>query len=443
MAPRSAKAASTAGVKNQTLVIDNGAFTIKAGVVASSPTIEDCKVIPNCIAKDSVKKVWVGSQLDQCKDFGEMAFRRPVEKGYLVNWEAERAIWGHSFLAENAVAKCDPHETNLLLTEAPNCPQALQTNTDQIIFEEFEYASYCRTLAPTLNAYNDIPSLFGGPSSGDSSQGPAECLLVVDSGYSHTTVTPLINGHPVQQAIRRLDIGGKFLTNYLKEQLSIRAFYAMDETWIVNEIKEATSFVSDNFSRDLERTWKGGKTDRRSMDPSLLVDYVLPDFESTFRGVVRPYDHTTPKMNSRAPVTSASRDKIVTLGNERFAAPELLFNPSDVGMKEAGLPAVIIESVNALPLGLRPSMFANTIVVGGNALIPGFLERLRREVRELTPSEYDVRIASPEDPIRSTWLGGARLAAQHQNLANILVTRKEYLEHGASWLLRRFATHGP
>lgn len=43
-------------------------------------------------------------------------------------------------------SQCDPHETNLVLTEAPNCPQALQTNCDQIIFEEFEFASYCRHL---------------------------------------------------------------------------------------------------------------------------------------------------------------------------------------------------------------------------------------------------------------------------------------------------------
>jgi len=38
--------------------------------------------------------------------------------------------------------QCDPHETNLILTEAPNVFPALQTNCDQIVFEEFEFASY-------------------------------------------------------------------------------------------------------------------------------------------------------------------------------------------------------------------------------------------------------------------------------------------------------------
>jgi actin-related protein 6 len=41
-------------------------------------------------------------------------------------------------------SQCDPRETNLILTEAPNAPAALQTNCDQMIFEEFEFASYYR-----------------------------------------------------------------------------------------------------------------------------------------------------------------------------------------------------------------------------------------------------------------------------------------------------------
>lgn len=42
--------------------------------------------------------------------------------------------------------KCDPQTTNLILTEAPNTPVSLQTNCDQVIFEEYEFASYSRCL---------------------------------------------------------------------------------------------------------------------------------------------------------------------------------------------------------------------------------------------------------------------------------------------------------
>jgi actin-related protein 6 len=66
---------------------------------------------------------------------------------------------------------------------------------------------------------------------------PAEIILLIDSGYSHTTVTPLIQGRPLQSAIRRLDIGGKLLTNHLTRLLSLRQYDMRNDTYLVNEIK--------------------------------------------------------------------------------------------------------------------------------------------------------------------------------------------------------------
>jgi len=85
------------------LIIDNGAYTMKAGFATAAPSLEDCQVIPNCLAKDRGKRVWIGNQLSKCSDFGEIASRRPVEKGFLVNWEAEKAIWDNTFIDKGAL----------------------------------------------------------------------------------------------------------------------------------------------------------------------------------------------------------------------------------------------------------------------------------------------------------------------------------------------------
>ena len=89
----------------QTLVVDNGAYAIKAGFVSESPKLNDCRVIPNCVARDRGKKIWIGEQLERCTDFGEIVLRRPVEKGYLVNWEAEKMIWENAFFDQGAKLK--------------------------------------------------------------------------------------------------------------------------------------------------------------------------------------------------------------------------------------------------------------------------------------------------------------------------------------------------
>lgn len=98
--------ADGASLPDRTLIIDNGAFSMKAGFATPSPELDkDCHVLQNCLARGRDKRVWVGGQLDNCKDFGEMAFRRPVEKGYLVNWEVEKEIWDSTFFDKSARLK--------------------------------------------------------------------------------------------------------------------------------------------------------------------------------------------------------------------------------------------------------------------------------------------------------------------------------------------------
>ncbi|MCJ1281372.1 Actin- protein 6 [Xylographa opegraphella] len=444
--PRQSKAVERI-LPERTLVVDNGAYTIKAGFANSLPNPDtDCHVIPNFIAKSRDNRIWIGAQMEECSDYGDMGFRRPIQKGFLVNWEAEREIWEKTFLAKDAKVKCDPHDTSLLLTEAPNCPVALQSNCDQMVFEEFEFAAYRRCVGPSLNAFNDIGILVEDPPRTiDLDFLPVECVLVIDSGYSHTTVTPVYKGRPIQQAIRRLEMGSKVLTNYMKEMLSVRQMDVRDETHLINQMKEDTCFVSSNFRNDLESIGKGPlaagrKAPRREED--IVVDFVLPDYSTRMRGEVRPHDPTTMPMRTKVgAVTNADgvKEYIMALGNERFAVPELLFNPGDIGMKQAGLPETVMQSMSGLPPGLWPSMLSNILVIGGNAKFDGFLARLSSEIRQLAPAECPVRVAIAPDPIKSTWLGGARLAGNKIALKDVLVTRQEYQEYGSAWLLKRFA----
>lgn len=50
----------------------------------------------------------------------------------------------------------------------------------------------------------------------------ARCGVVVDVGFSFTHVVPFFDGAPLMNAARRINVGGKALTNYLKELVSYR-----------------------------------------------------------------------------------------------------------------------------------------------------------------------------------------------------------------------------
>jgi actin-related protein 6 len=216
----------------------------------------------------------------------------------------------------------------------------------------------------------------------------------------------------------------------------------MDETYLLNEIKEAVAFVAPStqqFSKDLDRTWKGRLGDQRTLDPSIVVDYVLPDYEQSIHGYARPHDPVKSRQRRGLQPLQGPREDLLPLGNERFAVPELLFSPTDIGIQEAGLPEAIMQSLGTLPDALKMGMLANVVVVGGNSLIPGFMDRLEYELRALVPPEYLLNLERAEDPIKHTWLGAARVASQPDLLKQVLVSRAEYNEWGSTILGRKFA----
>ncbi len=50
----------------------------------------------------------------------------------------------------------------------------------------------------------------------------AQCALVVDAGFSFTHALPFFDGQLLGGGVRRINLGGKALTNYFKELVSYR-----------------------------------------------------------------------------------------------------------------------------------------------------------------------------------------------------------------------------
>jgi actin-related protein 6 len=290
----------------------------------------------------------------------------------------------------------------------------------------------------------------------------------------------MYEGIPIQRGIRRIDLGGKHLTNLLKEIISVRYYDLHQDAKIVNDIKEDVCFVSLNMHNDMDLSWKGDLSRRRKKgmklpisepifgrdedsmdldeqiprastltsqsDSDPLVDYILPDGFKIRRGFSRPHKAPSSDQNKKGAsvVNRLSADETedevsMTLGSERFCIPEILFTPSDVSSRQPGIAEAIMQSLAVLPPALQVALLANILVVGGNARMRGFAERLRNEIRMLAPVEYEVRVAVMRDPVMSTWLGGARMAGNRESVRKIGVTKEEYAEYGSAWVGRKFA----
>lgn len=44
-------------------------------------------------------------------------------------------------------------------------------------------------------------------------------------------------------------------------------------------------------------------------------------------------------------------EQVLTMNNERFTVPEILFNPSDIGMDQAGIPEAIVDAISSCDEG--------------------------------------------------------------------------------------------
>lgn len=162
-----AKSAATKAqsLPEKTFIIDNGGYTMKAGYAPEPPSSEDeenilsaCGTIPNTVAKARSSRIYIGSQVNAPgTDWNELMFRRPVEKGYIVNWEAQKEIWEHSFFDEKTVRSkemriASPEETTLVLTESPNALPVLQKNADEMVMEEWGFGGYVRCVGKNVKS---------------------------------------------------------------------------------------------------------------------------------------------------------------------------------------------------------------------------------------------------------------------------------------------------
>ena len=59
-------------------------------------------------------------------------------------------------------------------------------------------------------------------------------------------------------------------------------------------------------------------------------EYVLPDFVNIHRGYVNLPDVTDDPDEAKKPVPT--KEQMIRLSLERFTVPEILFNPSDIGL---------------------------------------------------------------------------------------------------------------
>lgn len=125
----------------------------------------------------------------------------------------------------------------------------------------------------------------------------------------------------------------------------------------------------------------------------------------------------------------------VTIGADRFKAPEIMFNPQLCGASDDqhGMHKLVWETIMSSDENCRASLMDAIILSGGSTEFEGLPERLTKELQALSAKPEMINVSARKDRYYSVWLGGSTLT-QLTSFASQWFTKAEYDDKGAKYI---------
>ncbi|KAI7862075.1 actin family [Spinellus fusiger] len=359
-----------------------------------------------------------------------MEIRNPMQDGTINDWEAMEQIWNAAF---RTMLRVDPTEHPLLCTEPAWNTSDKREKMVELAFEKFEFPAFYLAKDAVMTAF---------------SVGRATALIL-DSGGSTTSAVPVYDGYVLKKGILRQSIGGDLLTRQIVDQLKNDLNVNITPHYKISNKRP----VESGQPPQVDLRERPGTTE--SFDAYQTSRVVLEYKESVCQVSEMTYDEGIIASRPQKPFEFPDGYNS-SFGMERYKLPEILYQPQQfiqmpqtdvspqtvipsLGLSKQsvdaslGMHQLVLNSIYSCDIDLRPLLFNNVVVTGGNTLFPGFNERLNYELPMMAPgNKIKIHAAGNQTERKcSSWLGGSILASL-STFHQLWISKKEYEEVGPS-----------
>ena len=381
------------------VVLDNGTGYLKAGL---SNETEPSVLIPSLIGRPllrygetlegvELKSLMLGDEVIPVRSMLELSY--PITEGIITNPEDMGLLLDYAITKKIGIPKGELKERKALITEAPLNPLNNKKIMAEILFDKMGFGYM------NIEPQAKLTLMCEGLESG----------LVLDSGDGVTHCIPIYSGMLMHNNIKRLNIAGRHITQKMIKLLQLKgyAFNSSSDFELIKGIKEKYCFVSCDFERDI----------KLNMETTFYnQNILLPD------------------------------GRKIMISNERFEAPEILFNPRLNGMESLGIPQMVFNCIQECDISTRLELFKYTILSGASTMYPGFASRFSKEMKALykknilqdSGESIKIDMNTMDNPRRkfSVFIGASLLSNIYNDNRYIdyWISKEEWDEQGADRL---------
>jgi len=347
----------------------------------------------------------------------EMEVSNYMKDGMITDWDMFEQVLDYSY---KKIIQSESELHPVLFSEAPWNKKDRREQLCELMFEKYNVPAFFLVKNAVLAAFAN------GRSTG----------LVIDSGATHTSAVPVHDGYVLQHAIVKSPLGSDFLTGQCQQfledsRVELVASYQIKDKKEVAEGAKAKWTRKSNLP-EVTKSWH-----------DYQIREVVRDFQhQVLQAHEQPYNEETcasiPQVEYEFP--NGYHDDF---GVERFKISEALFDPSGIRGTNTGAMMgaahVVTTSVGMCDVDLRPALYSNVVVTGGNTLLQGFNDRLNRDLGIKTPSTMRFKLIAangPQERRYGSWIGGSILASLG-SFQQMWVSKQEYEEGGRAQVDRK------